>query len=86
MNQSKKHIVMTLLAEFYVAYDLLTSPLSSEINQMLKILHFRKKNRKSPISAVSRRKDKSALIELALIKISNIRHEIRGKLPKNPLF
>ena len=48
MYQSKKHIVMTLLAEFYVSYDCLTSPLSSEINQILEILHFRKKYIGSP--------------------------------------
>lgn len=40
MNQSKKDNDMTLLAQFYVAYDHLTRPVLPEIKQTLKILHF----------------------------------------------
>ena len=41
MNQSKKHIDMTIIAHFYVAYDRLTSPSLSKINQTIKIQHHR---------------------------------------------
>ena len=42
--------------------------------------------RKSPISAVPWGKDKSALIEYALIEYSNKNHEIRGKRAKKSTF
>ena len=41
MNQSKKHIDMTILAQFYVAYDRLTIPWSSKINETIKIQHYK---------------------------------------------
>ena len=46
------------------------------------IFHYRK----SPISAVPWGKDKSALIEYALIEYSNKNHEIRGKRAKKSTF
>ena len=42
--------------------------------------------RKSPISAVPWGKDKTALIESALIEFSNESHEIRGKMAKKSTF
>ena len=42
--------------------------------------------RKSPISAVPWGKDKTALIESALIEFSNKSHEIRGKMAKKSTF
>ena len=42
--------------------------------------------RKSPISAVLRGKDKSALIESALIEFSNKNHEIKGKIATKSTF
>ena len=41
---------------------------------------------KSPISAVPRGKDKSALIESALIEFSNKNHEITEKMAKKSTF
>ena len=41
MNQSKKHIDMTILAQFYVAYERITIPSPSKIDQTIKILHHR---------------------------------------------
>ena len=44
------------------------------------------KYRESPISAVPWGKDKTALIESALIEFSNKNHEIRGEMAKKSTF